>query len=289
MAKKTRRRINCSDCSYFSDRKWNLERHYEKVHNQLPTPQQSVTYWNQTSLDKMPFVPVGRSERALSSGESWFQTIDQFSKFQSRIANSGQTFNRVNSLESKVSTLENQLRELHQHNWIVPRSYVQGLSGHICTICKTFSFKLVMDLGYDITMQRKHNCFQPIGVFTIPIPPEVHDVDRWAAGILFNQISYLESIGNRLQLDEITKVFNVYKGNEYRDLIFGIPDRHPLVTLEDNFLTDLIDSTIRSPEKRLLMRDSQILDLLTKTKSTYGILEIPQEDDFVYYYMRILK
>lgn len=134
MAKKNKRRINCSICSYFSDRKWNLERHYEYVHNQSPAPNRRVLYWNQPAVQKMPSNPNERSESHLSSVESMFQKLDQFSKLQNRIANSTETFDRVKSLESNVNTLQYQLRELYQHNWIIPISHVQGLSGHLLLV-----------------------------------------------------------------------------------------------------------------------------------------------------------
>jgi hypothetical protein len=146
-----------------------------------------------------------------------------------------------------------------------------------------------MDVGYDLTMKLKHNCLKQIGAYIVPVPKDTHDVDRWAAGILFDQMSYSESIGNRLVLEDITKLFDVYKDNEYRDLILGIPDRHPMIILEDNVVTDLIEITLKNPGQRKLLLDNQILDLLTKTKSTYGILKVPDQEDYKYLYMRIVK
>lgn len=289
MGKKNNPGWSCIICSYSSGRKWNLERHYEKVHQQMPNPQQKLRHWNRPATEQVPRVSSELDEIPWPYSESWFQRVGELSKHQNRIANSKQTFNRVNFLESRVNTLENQLRQLYQHNWIIPRLHVQGLNGHICYLCNTFNFRLVMDLGYDLTMQSKHNCYKQVGAFTIPIPQEVLDIDTWAAEILFNQMSYFESIGNRLELVDITKKFIEFGKYEYRDIIFGIPDRHPLITIEENFMTDLIDNVNNSPENRILMLDSQILQLLTKTKSTYGILELPQHDNFLYYYMRIVR
>jgi len=221
-------------------------------------------------------------------GVTW-EHIHELAKIQSTIANSNQTFDRLNFFERKANNLEKQLSDLYYHNWIIPRFHVQGLNGHICKFCNKFSFRPVMDLGYDLTMQYKHNCYEQLGAFTVPIPQEVKDIDGWAARILFDQMSYYESIGNRLALDDLTKVFNAYREYEYRDLILGIPDRHPMITLDKNVMVDLIDTAIKSPGKLILMQDSQILDLLTKTKSTYGILEVPQQDDFKYYYMKIVR
>ena len=282
--------LSCSNCTYSSSRKWNLVRHYEKVHGQKMNLTHKGLHQNFRATQNNP-TDNGNLNNTTSSDppETWSQTLNDLSKTQNTIANSNQTFDRLNFFEAKAKTLENQLNELYQHNWIIPRFHVQGLNGHICNYCHTFSFKFVMDLGYDLTMQYKHNCYKQLGAFTVPIPPDVQDIDRWAANVLFDQMSYHESIGNRLALDDLTKVFNAYRENEYRDLILGIPDRHPLITLDQNFMVDLIDSAIKSAGKKILMHDTQILDLLTKTKSTYGILEVPQQSDLKYFYMKIIK
>lgn len=102
-------------------------------------------------------------------------------------------------------------------------------------------------------------------------------------------MSYFESIGNRLKLLDITKKFTEFNRFEHRNLLLGIPDRHPLITLEETFMANLFGSTINSDENSILMPNSQILDFLTKTKSTYGILEIPRNEKLRYYFARFEK
>ena len=283
-------------CPYFSGRRWNLERHYENVHGQNMNAQLMGIRQNSRTVKKerINYNNVGDSPR--SDSQDWSQSLEELAKIQNTVANSRQTFansrqtlDRLNFFETKANTLENQLHGIYKHYWIIPRFHVQGLNGHICNLCKTFSYKVVMDLGYDLTMKFKHNCFEQIGAFTCPIPPEVEDTDRWAAGLLFEQMSYFESIGNRLVLNDLTNLFTVYRGYEYRDLILGIPDRHPMTSLDDKYIVDLIDKTWKSPGQRKLMLDSQIIDLLTKTKSTFGILKVPNQEDYKYLYMKIVK
>lgn len=236
-----------------------------------------------------------RNETSLLGSDKFWHEVDEYSKLQDRIANSKQTFDRVNTLQSSVNNLqsnvnmlENQLRELHQHNWIIPRFHIQGLNGYICHLCNTFSFRPVMDLGYDLTMQCKHNCFRQLGGFTTSIPKEVQDVEGWAAKILLDQMSYYESIGKCFMLSDMSKVFHLWN-NEYRDIVFGIPDRHPLIAINDEHILDLIDNTRKNPGKKILLGDSQILEILKKTKSTYSILELPQKGGAKYFYMRFIK
>lgn len=279
---------NCSICPYVSSRKWNLVRHYEKVHGQILNPPHKGLHQNFRVIEKKPTVNGNLNNTTSPHIDPW-QSVIEFSKMHNTIANSNRTFDRLNYFETKANTLENQLRDLYRHNWIIPRFHVRGLNGHICNFCNTFSYKLVMDLGFDLTMQYKHNCTNQTGGFTIPIPKEVNDIDGWAASVLFGQMSYYESIGNCIALDNLTNVFDVYRENGYRDLILGIPERHPLITIDKNFMKDWIDMATKTPVKRILMRDSQILDLLRKTKSTYGILEVPQQEGFKYYYMKIVR
>ena len=78
-------------------------------------------------------------------------------------------------------------------------------------ICNKFSFKLIMDLGYDMTMMSKHRCGQQIGCFEMSIPQTLRDVNEWTATIISGQLSYYSSIGKMLRADGCLNILRRFR------------------------------------------------------------------------------
>jgi hypothetical protein len=158
---------------------------------------------------------------------------------------------------------------------MIPKSHVQGISGHICILCNKFSFKLVMDLGYDITMTSKHRCGHQIGCFEMPIPQNLRDVDEWAARVILSHLSYYSSIGKMLRADDISQHSRVLKDPYFRE---NMMDKYPIFALPKAYKPDWISRATSNLGKKILVSDNEIIDFLRIAKSTYAILGLKEED-----------
>jgi hypothetical protein len=136
-------------------RKWNLLRHVRLMHgvNENPGSIQSplnITYDNKS-----------RADNFLTSLKQDLKVVSDISDMQNKISNSIQTSNNQNSLEWQANSLRQQLAsyekrfsDLLSNNWIFPKGAIHGISGYICKKCQTFSLKPILDLGYDMTMEK---------------------------------------------------------------------------------------------------------------------------------------
>jgi hypothetical protein len=104
-------------------------------------------------------------DNLLSSFMEPFKPILDFADMQNKLSNSRHTPDHYNVLEQQVSSLNQQLASCEKrfcdwfsNNLVLPKGAIQGISGHVYKICRTFSLKLVFDPGYDMTTQSKHRC-----------------------------------------------------------------------------------------------------------------------------------
>jgi hypothetical protein len=99
---------------------------------------------------------------------------------------------QVSSLNQQLASCEIRFSDLLSNNWIFSKGAIQGISGYVCKICRTFSLKSVIVPGYDMTMERKHRCADSPdrrSYIVLPIPLDIPDVDYWAAQTLLDQVN----------------------------------------------------------------------------------------------------
>lgn len=216
-----------------------------------------------------------------------FKKVLEFGERQNRFANSPQTFRRINYLEQENTNLHQQMRshekqvaDLVSYNFLLSKSEIQGISGYVCKRCQTFSFRPILDLGYDMTMQVKHRCEYQIqnNSYIISIPPNIEKVDEWAAQILRDHLNFYVPIGKYLASFDISTAFYQISNKLDTDSaskILGVPDRYNVYSLEKDYQINWVDRAVANFGKKILMIDYEILDFLGKVKSTYAIFEIP--------------
>jgi hypothetical protein len=224
----------------------------------------------------------------LSIIDESLKQVSDFADLQNKITNSRQMSDHRNLLEWQVSSLNLQLASCQQrfsdllsNNWIFSKGAIQGISGHVCKICRTFSLKPVIDPGYDMTMEKKHRCADSPNnrsYMVLHIPSDIPDVDHWAAQTLLNQVNFFFPIGKYLIAKDITQDF-IYFSNKFNPEIaralLGIPDEYYSYTLENICKINWINRAIDNLGKKIIMTDDEAMDFFRKVKSTYAIFELP--------------
>lgn len=277
----------CSTCSLVFSRKWNLERHFKLMHGVNEHAQSNELVSKSNFFKSLSNVPVIKLRPSLGWDEGFKEVFD-FIEMQNKTANSRQVFERLNSLQWQVGSLQQQLRssenrysELLSYNWLLPKGAIQGISGHVCKRCQTFSLKAIIEAGYDMTMGTKHRCVDSPdkrSYVIFPIPSDIQNIDDWAAQILLNHVNFYIPIGKYLIASEVSKELNNFSNAlnpEIAREILGIPDRYYLYPLENDYKIDWIHRAIDNLGKKIVMSDSEILDFFKRVKSTYAIFEIP--------------
>jgi hypothetical protein len=219
-----------------------------------------------------------------------FKELFDFAELNSKMTNSTQTFNRMNSLQLQVNSLQQQVAsygrnfsDLYSHYWILPNSSIKGISGYVCEKCKTLSCKAIFDPGYDMTMQSKHSCLnisESEGHVVLQIPPETQNIDDWAGRILLDCVNNHTGIGRNLLAKDMTKGLRQFAraldpGTAFE--MFGIPDRYAIYQIEKDNNIRWVQEAISNLDKRIGLSDSEILDFLSRFKSTYAIMQIRTE------------
>ncbi len=278
-------KFQCLNCQYTSTRKYNLQRHYLLVHGQGVKVPEYEQY--QKPLMK-PNNFQNTREYQKPENPPWelsWENIERMAKVNNTISNSKQTFDQINFLQEKANYLEKELAALYYNYWMIPQSHVQGISGYICKLCNKFSFKLVMDLGYDMTMLSKHRCGQQIGCYEMPLPENLMDVNEWAATVILSYLSYYSSIGKMLRADDMPQHSRMLEDPYIRE---NMMDRYPIFTVPKDYKPDWISRATSNPGKQTLVTDKEIIDFLRIAKSTYAILELKEEDgETRHYFMRM--
>jgi hypothetical protein len=274
-------------------RKWNLLRHVRLMHgvNENPGSIQSplnITYDNKS-----------RADNFLTSLKQDLKVVSDISDMQNKISNSIQTSNNQNSLEWQANSLRQQLAsyekrfsDLLSNNWIFPKGAIHGISGYICKKCQTFSLKPILDLGYDMTMEKKHRCTDTVNkrsYIFYKIPSDIPNLDDWAARCLLDQVNSFIPIGKYLIANDVTEDFNNLGYKSIPVIVrqsLGIPGRFHFHSFENNFKVSWIKQAIDNLDKVIAMTDDEALDFFRKVKSTYAIFDIPMDNTRRLFFMR---
>jgi hypothetical protein len=272
-------------CSLVFSRNWNLQRHLKLMHG-----------FNESlgRIDRPLKFPYGDRPTSNNRPSIIQETLKELSDFDDLLNKTSnprqptQTADYQNSLESqlnslrqKVASYEKRISDLLNHNLLFSKGAAQGISGYACKRCQTFSFKAIFDPGYDMTMESKHRCTESHykrSYNVIPIPPDIPDVDDWAAKYLLDQVNFYIPIGKYLIATDMTKCLNDFSNISNAETareIVGVPHRYPLYSFENNSRTSWIDRAIDNLNKKIAMADVELLDFFRRVKSTYAIFEIP--------------
>ena len=278
-----KRNWTCPTCWLVFSRKWNLDRHIKLMHQ---------GFHNSLSVDP---VPNNQRNQKQTSNHGTFQRasfdlkdVYDFAEMGNKMANSNMMFNQLNSLQWQVSSLQQQLtssnrslNDLLSRNWLLPKRSIQGLSGYLCDKCNSFSVKPIFNIGFDMTMQSRHRCNEPDykrNYLVQQIPNNIQNADAWGGQFLIYCVNNYTFIGRNLIATDITKSFRNFElelNTEIAYQIMGVPERYNLHSLESNVNVIWIDKAIKNIGKKTPMYDSEIMDFVTRIKSTYGIFEIP--------------
>jgi hypothetical protein len=282
-------------------RKWNLQRHLNLMHAVSEHAQDLGTLLKGALSDKATGVNP-RSNSPLFGLKELYKDISEIGDMQDKISNSGRAFENLNSLQSQVNSLrqhvtscEKRYNDLVSYNWLYPRGAIQGISGYVCRKCQTFSLKMIIDPGHDMTMRAKHRCLDSAdkrSYIVLPIPSHSRNFDDWAAQCLLDYINYHIPIGKYLIAKEITGGLNAFSGKlspEIAREIFGIPDKYYYFSLENNSKISWINQAIDNLGHAIAMTDDEALDFFKKVKSTYAIFEVPVGETVRQFFMTFIN
>jgi hypothetical protein len=278
----TKRSWTCPRCLLVFSRRWNLQRHLKLMHS-VHDKTGSVDGALKVIYNNKPKV-----DNPLSIIQETLKQVSDFVDLQNKITNSRQISDHRNLLEWQVSSLnqqlascQQQLSDLLSNNWIFSKGAIQGISGYVCKICRTFSLKPVIDPGYDMTMEKKHRCLDSPNkrsYIVLPIPSDIPDVDHWTAQTLLNQVNFYFPIGKYFIAKDITEAF-IYFSDRFNPEIareaLGIPDEYYCHTLENNSKINWINRAIYNLGKKIILTDDEALDFFRRVKSTYAIFDVP--------------
>ena len=281
----------CPRCLLVFSRKWNFERHFKLMH--LQDDQLGILDSRFREGNESPKLSSSQPEGYSSSLKRTFSDMFEIGEMMNKMSTSSQTFGRMNTLQSQVGYLQqelsyfkNHMNELISRNWFMPLKSVQGFSGFICNKCQTFSLKPIFDIGYDMTMEFRHRCNEvptKRNYYNFPFPSDVQDTENWAARILFDHLSRIVPIGKCIVVKDLTRAFSnlsiKFNPDEVR-LLFGIPERYHLFSLENDQPRNWMERAISNAEKKILLSDAEALEFLKLFKSTYAIFQIPVQDTF---------
>jgi hypothetical protein len=273
----------CPSCFLVFSRKWNLDRHIKLMHQ-----------GSHNSLN-VNHIPNNKRNEKQTSNYGAFQPMSfdlkeiyDFAELTNKMAHSNMLFNQINSLQREVSSLQQQLTlsnrsldDLLSRNWPLSKRSIQGLSGYLCEKCGSFSVKPIFDIGYDMTMQSRHRCNEPEykrNYLIQQIPIGIQNADAWSGQLLTYCVNNYTFIGRNLAVTDLTKSFKSFEhelNSEIAYQILGIPERFYLHSLKSSVNVNWIDKAIKNIDKKTPLSDSEIIDFVTRIKSTYGIFEIP--------------
>jgi len=217
----------------------------------------------------------------------------KIAKSNNPILNSTQLFPNLNLLQEQVSFYEKQFDNLISNNWILSKDEIQGVSSYHCKSCSTFSSRLIVDPGYDMTMQAKHRCREEKvkgSNIVFNIQPDITNIDEWMTEILLNLLNSCMPGRKYLIAHDISNIFDVLTGklnHQGANYLLGIPDRFYLYSLEDDYKVIWIDRALMNMAEKIAVEDSEIRDFLRRVKSTYAIFEIPTESTLKHVYMKL--
>lgn len=284
----------CSQCHLVFSRKWNLERHFKLIHQSGERNNILEPRLKEFETTKFNNVQQGAQSSFLRA----FSEVAEFGEILNRMSTSSQISGKLNSLQSQIGSLQqelsyykNHLNELISSNWLMPLKAVQGFSGYICNKCQNFSLKPIFNLGYDKTMESRHICNENTSkrnYYNFEFSQELKDTESWATRILFDNLSRIVPIGKCIIVKDLTRAFNnfstIFNPDEVRT-VFGIPDRYYGLSLENSQTENWMEHAINNAEEKIMLSDDEVLKFLKLSKSTYAIFQIPVKDTFKHMFM----
>jgi hypothetical protein len=109
------------------------------------------------------------------------------------------------------------------------------------------------------------------------IPHETQNINDWAGPILLDCVNNHTGIGKNLLAKDMTrglKQFAHALDPAIAFEMFGIPDRYPIYAIEKDNKIRWLQESISNLDKRIGLSYSEILDFLSRVKSTYAIMQI---------------
>jgi len=217
---------------------------------------------------------------------SW-DDVERMAQLKKTIASSQQTFDRLNYLEIRAKSLEQQIISLYSNNWIIPKIHARGISGYYCKRCKKFCFRPIMDIGFDKTMQSKHRCGNYIGCTVHSIPSDFEDIQSWMAQVILNQMHDKMLFGGTLFSCDISPFLNECKDENERNKKLGIPDTCLMISLNKKEKFEWLDKVLANSLIEINITRKDMIDFLKITMSTYAVIEIPEGNSSRYFFMML--
>jgi hypothetical protein len=278
----------CPNCLLVFSRKWNFHRHLKLMHGANQHVERLYGTPLQGNLTNEATHVNPRSNSPFFGLREIYEDMTKIADMQNKISNSPGALEyqnslqwQINSLRQQVASYENRISGMVSYNWLFPRGAIQGISGYLCRKCQTFSLKMIIDLGYDMTMEAKHRCIDSAdkrSYTVLAIPSDNPNVDDWAARRLMDHLNYYLPMGKYLIAIDIAKLFEHYGMNfspEGVRQMFGIPDRWCCYSVENNCNISWINQAVGNLGKVIAMTEDETLDFFKKVKSTYAIFEVP--------------
>jgi hypothetical protein len=158
-----RQKPTCNICFKKFTRKGNMLTHMEDIHSifentfkKNPAPPQ--TQGSNSSTIELNSPDSVQKQSPLTALERTWARIGEVLKVSSEYMKSFNTLQDNNYLRGQIDLYQREIRELREHNWILPYSAIEGLSGFSCRQCSTLDFVNIQHIGYDKTMLSRHRC-----------------------------------------------------------------------------------------------------------------------------------
>ncbi len=228
-----------------------------------------------------------------SFSDPWLKKIQEFGKMQNMIANSTQTFDRINNLQWQVNALQQQIgycrkyiSDLLSYYLLSPKRSIEGVSGHFCKKCWTLGLKPIFNLGYDETMESRHLCNEAEdrrNYQNFQVSNNIQNLDHWTVGVFLEYMKSNTRIGQHIISKDVTKAFDDFNQvltPEITQRINGVPDRYYSYSLKISDRIVWLNRSIENLDKEILLTQDELADFLIRVKSTYAIFEISTKEKF---------
>ena len=288
----------CRICFTKFTRGANMRKHMQTVHGVFerstkkpPTfghsvvPQVGISELNGNTVHfQTPTTPFDKSLEQLSN-------LAKLAPYGNLVA----SLQAIDEYRNKIAMYEQEIATLKSHNWIIPNSEIQGLTGYVCRRCNQIAFDGVRNIGYDMTMLARHTCdeekVKSIKVVSIR-PVDVWNLNDTAAGIIIEKLNYLMPSQKYLLATDTSKSFDSLERMVNPSLVkflLGIPDRYYLYSVKSDEKIRWLERAIANLGRRTIVEDSEVRDLLRRVKSTYAIFEIPRGESLRRILIKITK
>lgn len=302
-----RQKPTCSICSKKFTRTGNMLRHMEDIHNMFldtfkrntAPPQGQRLNSNTTESNSPNSVNIVEKLTPLTPLERTWAWIGQVLKGSSEYMKSLNLLQDNNYLRGQLQFRDWEIRELRQHNLILPYSTFQGLSGYLCRRCSAFNFVYMQHIGYDKTMQSRHICDEEnartpkdASAMTFPELCETWDQYNSAACQILEELNFIMPGKKYLIAEDKSRSFNYLERLMHPDLakiLLGIPDRYCFKIISKEQTADWINRVVANMGKKTIVEDFEIRDFIRRVTSTYGIFEIRTEQGLKRILIKITK